>query len=278
MADGQCSKRGNRFNDLTGRKFEKLTVISCCPCPTRSSGYKWTCICDCGKQSVVRAAALLNGSTRSCGCLCVGAAPTDLTGVVFGKLVAKKIVSRTKWRNVIWLCECECGHTAEVSAGNLRKGKTTSCGCKLTTHGMTQTAEFRVWSGMKARCNNPRNASYKDYGGRGIKVCERWMNSFQNFIDDMGARPSGSLTIERKDNSLGYEPGNCVWETKSVQSRNRRTTRFAMYGAEVRKLSDLADELNLEYGPLYKRASRNNWVVTDEMVMAMLSGAGDEGQ
>ena len=148
----------------------------------------------------------------------------DLTGQTFGKLT---IISRATSGagGARWHCICSCGKTSTPSSLNLKAGRSRSCGCeshKRKTHGKTRTAEHRVWSDMKNRCTNPKNRAWKHYGGRGIRVCKRWLNSFENFLSDMGERPDG-LTLDRyPDNDGNYEPSNCRWATWKQQRKNRR--------------------------------------------------------
>lgn len=104
-------------------------------------------------------------------------------------------------------------------------------------HGKFGSAEYYVWAGMKARCSNPKHISYKDYGARGISVCERWVNSFANFMDDMGPRPEG-MTLDRKNNDGNYEPTNCKWSTRVEQRHNRRDTKTDEFIGAARMLTD----------------------------------------
>jgi hypothetical protein len=158
----------------------------------------------------------------------------DLAGERFSKLI---VVGRSGTGNTgqsIWLCKCDCGKETNVLSDNLRRGKQVSCGCYLTerrvTHGMTKTKEYTIWQGLRERCNNPNKFGYKDYGGRGIKVCERWDISFENFYADMGERPSPGHSIDRIDVNGDYKPTNCRWATQSEQNLNRRVGKITSSG------------------------------------------------
>jgi hypothetical protein len=163
----------------------------------------------------------------------------DIGGRRFGRLLVISRAQVTGARNVMWHCKCDCGNMTVAAAANI--GRTTlSCGClaKETAasilrtarysfkHGMSKSAEHRIWSVMHQRCYNPNNHKYLRYGGRGIEICKRWRDSFQNFYVDMGPRPTSAHSIERKDNNGNYEPKNCVWATIAQQSRNTRTNKF----------------------------------------------------
>jgi hypothetical protein len=160
-------------------------------------------------------------------------ARNDLTGQRFGKLIVTGFSHRNKDGKSCYICVCDCGGAKVICGGSLVSGLTRSCGClriggpgSLPKHGMSFTPEYKAWCNMKNRCLNPKLPIYKYYGGRGIKVCDRWMNSFENFLADMGKKPSLELTIDRVDNNGNYEPGNCRWATMKEQSFNKRTTKL----------------------------------------------------
>lgn len=154
----------------------------------------------------------------------------DLTGQRFGRLLVTKRNGTGNTGQAVWLCSCDCGKEANVLMDNLRRGKQVSCGCyhleTITTHGATtgkvKTAEYKVWQEMRRRCYDENGAHYKDYGGRGITVCDRWINSFENFLGDMGKRTSSKHSIDRIHNDGDYEPSNCHWATGGEQANNQR--------------------------------------------------------
>jgi hypothetical protein len=151
-----------------------------------------------------------------------------------GRFGRWKVLSETPERisgNVAFLCICECGRTKNVQGRNLIKGLSKSCGCltkettinRQTTHGKSKTSIYRIWQAMKNRCLNKVFSDYKNYGGRGIKICKRWQDSFEAFYKDMGATYEVGLELERKRVDGHYYKKNCVWATRKAQQRNKRT-------------------------------------------------------
>lgn len=160
----------------------------------------------------------------------------------------------------LWRCKCECGQLGIVQAATLRNGRSRSCGCYAgkvsTTHGQTKTPEYKSWCGMKERCLNSRATGFKRYGGRGIQVCDRWLTSFENFLADMGRRPSVHHTLDRLDNNGHYEPSNCQWATASQQASNRRSTRFITFQHKRLPLKAWCKLLDIRYSTTRDRLER----------------------
>ncbi len=159
----------------------------------------------------------------------------DLAGTRSGSLVAVRRAENRK-RETMWECICDCGSSHVVRASTIRSGTATSCGCverkRYTTHKMSAAPEYAVWVAMVSRCTNKKNPRFKDYGGRGITLCERW-KAFENFISDVGLRPSDLHSIDRINNDFGYEPGNCRWSNQSQQMRNTRVTARHDVGVDM---------------------------------------------
>ena len=154
----------------------------------------------------------------------------DLTGRKFGRLLVLKRENPINKRT-LWLCKCDCGKEVVVESYNLRKGHTQSCGCLQAeaaskankTHGLKDARIYRIWNCMKNRCYRKSYHAYKHYGGRGIKVCDEWLNDFQSFHDwAMANGYDDNLSIDRIDNNKGYQPDNCRWVTMAEQNKNKR--------------------------------------------------------
>lgn len=187
----------------------------------------------------------------------------NLIGERFGRLVVIKQGGRTNQNAIKWVCQCDCGNTKEVSIGHLTNGDTKSCGClakeyigKLALkHGHSKngvvSAEYYAWKGMNNRCYNEKYYLYHRYGGRGIKVCDRWLESFENFYEDMGDRPSNKYSLDRINNDGNYEPSNCRWATQKQQSSNKENNKWIEYGNKKMIQSEWARELNIENKKLH---------------------------
>ena len=161
-----------------------------------------------------------------------------LIGKKFNRLVVIERKETDKHRHIQWLCLCDCGEYIKTSGQNLKSGNTKSCGClkkevlknnnHYTKHNMSKTQIYKIWIGMNQRCKNPNDKDFQKYGGRGIKVCERWQGEkgFENFLKDMGPRPSDLHSIDRIDNDGNYEPSNCDWASPELQGQNRRVCKI----------------------------------------------------
>ena len=177
-----------------------------------------------------------------------------------------EFVSNRKRRVGLFSCP-HCGNEFDALIDNVKRNVTRSCGClqkKVSslvhkTHGMSGSDEYSVWLGVKTRCNDINDM---DYGGRGIRICSRWEDSFENFYADMGDRPSKHHTIERKKNHIGYQPDNCVWATTKEQALNKRNNKLVTYNNETKPLMEWARQLNAPYSTLQKRIA-NNWDIND---------------
>jgi hypothetical protein len=158
----------------------------------------------------------------------------DMTGERFGRLrVIGRSPENNAQRRALWECVCDCGNTTVLPRKDLTTGNTRSCGCfardwtveKHTVHGRSRTPEYHAWKNMRQRCLNPNHPNYHHYGGRGVTICDQWLDSFAAFLADVGERPAPGLSLDRIDNDGNYEPGNVRWATQSQQIRNQRPRR-----------------------------------------------------
>lgn len=194
----------------------------------------------------------------------------SIIGKVFGRLTVLEDVRKDGRR---WLhCQCSCGNKKWIAKGDVLSGHATSCTClqrerisqRSKTHGRTGDPIYAVWISMRDRCHNPNNDSYPDYGGRGIVVCDRWRYSFENFLADMGERPSAKHLLDRENNDGNYEPGNVRWVVSKVSARNRRSTVFLTLGNDCRPAAEWSERLKIGLGTLLYR-KRIGW--SDEKVL-----------
>jgi hypothetical protein len=226
MSISKTTGRGNRFQDIAGKTFNRLTVITIDEAKTNSSRRRasfWICQCACGNEKVVASAKLISGHTQSCGCL-------------------------------------QRERASELNA----------------VHGLSLTPEHKSWSGMKNRCLNSKDINFRNYGGRGIRVCGRYQNSFDEFFKDLGLRPSKNHSIGRVDNDGHYSCGKCTncnsmgwtfnlrWETSTQQNRNKRSNCLITFNGQTKMLIDWADELKISRKTLWSRLT-TGWTVEEAL-------------
>lgn len=251
--------------DLTGKRFGRLVVVEYDHSNTYNASY-WRCICDCGGEKIVRGTALTSGITTSCGCRQHEPKREDLTGERFGRLTVLEYDHNNPYRAPYWRCLCDCGNEIMVRGSELKSGNVKSCGCYHrdvmgeihTTHGMSSTSLYRVWRHIKERCNNPNSQEYRNYGGRGIFICDEWYD-FENFRDwalSNGYNPK--LSIDRIDNNDGYYPENCRWADAITQGNNRRVNRYITCGDESHTIAEWARIFGISYDTLWTRIKRGN--------------------
>ena len=189
--------------------------------------------------------------------------PQDLTGKTFGRLTVLRSEGKGKNGKYLWLCRCSCGNTKVTDTGQLNSGCTQSCGClkhdllveKNLSHGLANTPIYNVWATMKQRCLNSSEKRFKDYGGRGIKVCDKWL-SFEGFYEDMSSTYITGLTIERKDSNGDYCPENCIWADRFIQANNTSRNRIETVNGITDSLANLCRRYGFTYATIQHRLYR----------------------
>lgn len=204
----------------------------------------------------------------------------DISGRRFGRLLVQGYYGKRRGTVSCYTCLCDCGTVKIIQRDSLVSGTTMSCGCYRSefvaknnsilrrTHGQSETSTYRSWVAMIQRCYNPKSASYKRYGKRGITVCDRWRESFENFYADMEDCPSG-LTVERRNNNLNYCPENCCWDTPKVQARNRSNNRLATLNGVTMCVSAWEERLGFKPAVLSQRL-RKGWSVEKTLTTPLL--------
>jgi hypothetical protein len=194
----------------------------------------------------------------------------DYLGLKYGRLTIIREGSSIKYSKTTMkkvFCKCDCGNEKEIDLNSIKRGKSKSCGClnkeiskkNSTTHGLAMLStgvrhpDYCIWVKMKSRCLNANDKSYKNYGGRGINVCETWKKSFLNFINDLGWRPDQKYSLERIDYNKDYCPENCKWILKTEQSKNCRRVKLIIYDNKKYCLTDLCKLLGLAYSTMRHR-------------------------
>lgn len=261
-------KLADRADDLTGQKFGRWTVLEKAG-KDKQGSILWKCQCSCEKGTIknIPARSLKTGDSTSCGCYAreltserskANHKPKPIINMVgerYGKLTVQRMVERNIKEKVYWVCSCDCGGERITNRDMLIRGKATDCGCmKPYSYRKDFPRLYRIWSGMKQRCLNPKSDSYKDYGGRGITVCEEWQKDFEPFA--RWALVNGyddGLTIDRRNVNGNYEPSNCRWITAFEQAGNTRKNINITYNGQTKTLSEWCRELNLNFGTVKYR-------------------------
>lgn len=262
---------------VAGQKYGRWTAIEKTKVYQGKLRTAWRCVCDCGTEKLVIQENLKNGKSLSCGCLArdvnsdMHTKHYDLRGCKFGdwEVIGDEI--RVDYNGVsrpAWPCRCKCGAERNVLQDALLRGKSQSCGCQIsqilkdihTKHEDCQSRLYQIWTGMKGRCSNPNVDEYESYGGRGISVCDEWVNDYISFRD--WAYANGyceNLTIDRIDNNLGYCPDNCRWADRIMQANNKRTNLRIEWRGETHTLAEWCRILNLPYKRTHTRLRYYGW-------------------
>lgn len=263
--------------DLTGKRFGRLTVLKRANDWIDKNGKKyvrWECKCDCGNISYPFRSSLMDGSVKSCGCYHSEKSSEagkksleNLVGKQYGRLTVIKR-AENNGSQTMWQCKCDCGKLVVVNASKLKSKHTQSCGClqkertsiAKKTHGMSDSRLHRIWAGMKRRCYNKNDASYENYGGRGIIICDEWKDSFESFYQwAIQSGYSDRLSIDRINVDGNYEPSNCRWADKITQMNNTTLNRTFAYNGETLTVAELSRKYNIPYKLLHKRLCYLNW-------------------
>lgn len=203
----------------------------------------------------------------------------NLRGEIYGRLTVLEPTAKRAGNSLVWKCKCRCGNqAAEISARDLRSGVRRGCGaCADSIHPL-----YSIWRGMISRCENSTSPGYKDYGGRGITICERWRKDFLNFVEDVGERPANFYSIDRKDVNGNYEPGNVRWATPDEQANNKRDiwkglteeAILEIYAANILEISikNLSEKFSVTEKTIYNIRTRNYSIkATDICIKYMLN-------
>lgn len=190
---------------------------------------------------------------------------SHLVGQRFGMLTITELLPREMGRKPKARTRCQCGTVSDHVIVDLVRGKVKSCGCQLLmrrtiTHGASRgqirTTEYHSWQAIKNRCGNPKTPAFSRYGGRGITVCDRWRESFEAFLEDVGLKPTPDMSIDRIDNNRGYEPGNVRWADAHTQNNNRRDTLLVTIDGVTKSIADWSVHLGIKSGTVYSRVRK----------------------
>jgi hypothetical protein len=191
-----------------------------------------------------------------------------MIGLRFGRLVVLSLSLEAGKRHKKWACVCDCGTHKSVRGSHLKSGASQSCGClsveistqRLTTHNLSYSPTHVSWASMKQRCSSSKGMGWKNYASKGITVCDRWM-SFENFLSDMGVRPSKAHSIDRIDGAKGYNKDNCRWATAKEQSRNRNIIVLLTHQGKTQRMVEWAEQIGISAVTIRARIQRYGWSV-----------------
>jgi len=262
--------------DLVGQTFSRLSVLKFSHI-NKGCSY-WLCLCICGNTCIVSGSKLRFGHIKSCGCI-KKEKLKNLVGQVFGlwTVISFSHFAKTGGRQrPYWNCRCDCGNEGVVRGDILKNGGSKSCGCYRKDRSLIPLPEYSyeeaykraksIYKHMKQRCSNINETSFNNYGARGIKICNRWLQSFENFYEDMGPAPSNKHSIDRINNDGNYEPSNCRWATVAENNRNKRTTHFITYKNKTQCVTDWSNELGISSYALFARL-RNGWTEEEALTI-----------
>lgn len=252
---------GSKYGKLTIKKqYYKKTISA--KGNVRNRPY-FLCVCECGNVKEIRKDHVLSGKTTSCGC--GGGVFQDLTNRKIDRLYVVKRIKNEKGEGV-WLCKCDCGNEVIYPTSSLNKN-VKSCGCHKkeikTKHGFSRSRLYKIWQGMKDRC---KENGHKDYGLRGIKVCEEWRNSFEPFKNwALDNNYSDDLTIDRIDVNGNYEPSNCRWVSFKIQGNNKRNNTIIEHNGISKTLTEWCDFYGLKVNTVVSRIKNKKNITFEEM-------------
>lgn len=265
--------------NIIGKKFNRLTAIE--RIYDNSKYVKYLFECECGNKKIIAKHSVVNGLTKSCGCLSNEKTKQrsfkNLKGKIFGRLTVISPHHTTRL-GTYWNCKCECGNECIILTTKLSNGHTTSCGCRKKelnkviseinkTHELSNSRIYGIYRGMISRCYKKYSSSYERYGGRGITICQEWLDDFMNFYNwSMENGYQDGLSIDRIDSNGNYEPNNCRWSTSKEQANNTRATVFLTYKGETKSASEWSEITGIRRNTITRR-KRDGW--TDEECLSI---------
>lgn len=256
----------NRKYNFVGKRFYYYTVTKEV---IGSDNKRWECLCDCGNVFYLSTSSITSSRSKSCGYSCTHlfSEKEKMMGKKFGHLVVEDFDHVGNDKRYYWKCLCDCGNTSIVAGSELKRHKTTSCGCKIKRiNGLYKSRLYRIHHSIICRCYTKSADGYNRYGGRGITVCDEWKNKengFMNFYNwSVKNGYAEDLTIDRIDNDGNYEPSNCRWATRKEQSNNTSLNHYIEFDGKKKTISQWSEELNINRNTLDNRL-RKWWNVND---------------